>query len=236
MSPAIWKMNSQNKFDHENMIRGAIARNFELLEYTYDGHIGIDMLKEMITTSWSGIRQSNDYIRARHRGAEFLFSNLDLFKSESDEFYTTSTSKSVFEGQWLVLNLDRDNLPRMAIDEYHPLDKFPRLPSVKHPTNNKIFNKKFWILADDPQMVPAIATPVFIDHIMSIDQATLGASNGKKLFFIQGRRMHIILYTKRFFFEENKFSQVLARIEADVNCIKYILDVMLFNGGLFDPR
>jgi len=236
MSPAIWKMNSQNKLEHENMIRDSLARNFELLEYGSNGHISREALKEMSTTSWDEVKSGSDYIRARHRGAEFLFSNLNLIRRDWNDTHTSSSTRNVFEGQWIILDLDRAGLPRMAIDEYLPLGKFHRLPNSKYKTNNKAFNKQFWILADDPNMVPSIATPGFVDHIMSIDQATMGATKGKKLFFIQDRRMHIVLHTKRYFFETSKWAEVPARIEADVSSIRYILDVMLFNGALFDPR
>ena len=226
MSPSLWKLNPQNKLGHENMIRDVMSRNFELQEYIYDGHIGRDTLKEIKSTSWSEIKKGSDYIRAKHRGAEFLFSNFHLVRIRADEDFMTASSTVVFVGQWIILNLDRGGLSRMAIDENQILGDFPGLPHVEYSTDNKMFNNKFRILADDPKMVPTIATPAFIDNIMSIDQVTQGASKGKKLFFIQGRHMHIILHTKRYFFEANKLAEVPARVEADVNCIKHILDVL----------
>ena len=223
----VFLMRKRKAFSGDNITRDAVARSFELLEYTYKKHIDMTQLVEMPSSEWNAIGRGSDYFLARHRSVEFQFSNISL--SDSDE----DGSIPVFVGQWLILNLPRSNWPRMSIDQYSPIGDSRRFPTVDFFSENAAFNKQFRIMADDPPMVPFLVTPQLVENIMALDSATNNSAKGKKIFFIGGGHLHVILSTNRYFFEERNLSLLQNRIDNDIYCIKYIIDMLLSNQKFF---
>jgi len=226
----VWRVMSAKRkaFVGDIATRNALSQNFEVLEYDHNKHIEKDLLREIETGAWNVVKEGVDYIRAKHGGAEFQFSNFKLM--DIDE----KTRGPVFKGQWLILELSEDDWPRLAITDSHPLGGIRRLNRIDYLSENSVFNKRFQILAEDPQMARLLLTPHFVESIMSIDMAANGAARGRKLFYIHQGHAHIVLYTKRKFFEAENLSALQARIEDDIDCIKCVLDVLLMNERLFN--
>jgi len=226
----------------ESIVREALARNFELLEYDPNRHIDNETIEKAQTNQaitgrhdWDRAGGS-DYVRGKQRGFEFLFSNIKLERVSKD-----GQSSALFTGQWLILKLPRGiSSPVRILERGGPLTINPftlhnaPIEQIWHEvlTENASFNKQFEVRAIDPGIAIYILMPGFMDYIMSLDKLPGGVGKGARVFIFQNDMVYFTLKTRRKLFETKNPKALQVNLDDEINGIKHILDVLLSNGNL----
>lgn len=228
-----------------NIIRDILSEVFDECIYGADYRLPDEMLREAALISNWDIATGSDLISAKYKGHAINFSDIELSEEverESDDGNTSSSYKTKFKGQWMILELGHKVPAKLRLREnIERSGKFSRKlfgerienkDDVK--TENEAFNKRFQILTDDEHSAFYILTPHFMEFIMNADNA---ANTRTYLSFIENR-VHIACYTGKDSFELQKndganLDVMRERIKSELRYITSIVDELLKNEYLF---
>jgi len=231
----------------DNIIRNALQGAFELIEYAPQKHIGEYLYWETQPGFWKSNR-GNDYIRAKYRGVEFMFSDVIFGRDK----HTT------FQGQWLIFSLSKEISPPIFISwwkimeiknvksvqikyrlQYDDEDNMRKSVQLLNRTYGNDFDfdlsRKFWTNKDSEHMARNILNSRFEEKITS------AGGIGPKHMCFKGNRFHLAIYTFRDFFEPCKkvtdIPAARAMVQEDVdslkNLVEAVIDWLLSNEHLF---
>jgi hypothetical protein len=234
-----WHWYQLTVFISNNVTRCVLASTFELIEFDADDCIKSELLRKAMTTfKWHNCIGFN-YIKAKHRGVEFMFSDIEL---STNDFLTTGRTRDdrtvEFVGQYLVITLSREINPPVIVTEPFIANIFPRFPSDMDfiETENTVFNDRFWIISADAHTAFLVLTPHFMEFILSAREI----ADDRKHMCFNGRQIHILIDTGRFSFEPCSKAKDIpahrASIQREVDTIKAIIDEFMLNRRLFDAQ
>ncbi|MCL1895545.1 MAG: DUF3137 domain-containing protein [Clostridiales bacterium] len=215
----------------DNIIRAVLEDRFELSAYDPTGHIAENQVNVSgLVEAWNTISGSN-HVEGKYKGAGFSFSEIIL--TDRGEGSDDKTNRR-FNGQWLVFEMNKELPSPLLLRERVGIGK---LAKSNVETQNTAFNKKFRILAQDPQMASYVLTPQFMDFLLG-----MGQKGGVVLYagFV-GHQCHIALHSDWKLFNMNAVKTrggdyaglLRARIEQDVQFMTGIMDGLLSHRHLF---
>ena len=235
-------LEKKNTLIGNNVTRKALEKSFKLLDYIYNAHIAPEMLNRAQANhsysgkhGWNSVR-GKDYIRGKHRGFEFIFSNIELEDNRGE-------GATVFKGQWIIMKLCHEiTSPVRVLERGYPLKTNPfavrnapkdqKWQEVR--TAKAAFSKQFEVQAIDPNLALDILTPDLIDNILSLDRVAEGVAIGRKVFIFEGDYVHFAIATNRRFFNAKRMSSLPEIIQNDIKYINNVIDVLVSNEALFN--
>jgi hypothetical protein len=224
--------------NESDLVRRELENIFEMIEYDPENHIDDELLWEAQMNLQRNMHYhvGRDYFKAKYKGVEFMFSNVQiLFEVKGGD--RDDTTVILFEGKWLTLSLKREINPPVIVSDQSILNNrkiFNSRPRVQ--TESAAFNNQFVIFAEDAQTAFMVLTPHFMEFIMSAREV----ADGKKHICFTGSRIHIAVSSDRFAFEPCKNVKDLPsfreKIQGDAAYIKAVIDEFLLNERLFDAK
>jgi len=211
----------------DNITRDALEEAFELIEYDSQKHIGGDLYWEAKPGFWA-MSKGNDYIRAKYRGVEFMFSDVHFGADHAPDI--------LFVGQWLIVSLSKEIDPPILISEWKIPERWGLQNAlieynIQYEDGDHIH--VFWTNKGDEHRVRNVLTPRFVETIMP--------TYGHKHMCFTGNRFHFAIGTWGDLFEACKamsdISAARAMVQEDVdslkNLVEAIIDELLLNEHLF---
>ncbi|MGI6679542.1 MAG: DUF3137 domain-containing protein [Dehalobacterium sp.] len=234
---------ARKRFDLKNVVGTALAlpvlrEVFEVCVYKPNSHLSGELIDESGFFNFYDRSTGSDYTEGRYRGVHFLFSDVHLERRDSDsdgkEKYRT-----VFKGQWLVCDLDRDLGITLRLKEQNTKVLFGThesesgMSSIQ--TENIAFNEKFRIMTDDVHGAFYLLTPHFMEYLVSLDER----ADAQTFFCFTDNKLHIALHSWRDSFETEKvktgeLESLRQSFRDELKCLTDIIDILLQNNKLFE--
>jgi len=228
------------------LLREVLNDSFEVIEYDRHRLIEDDLLREGQFNYLWYTRFSRDYLRARYRGVDFIFADVELsiIQLQMRSRSSFSTPVTLFQGPWLVITSQKEINPAVVVSQKKSRKarkgEFPGTKPLKTKSDvqmeNPAFQEKFWTFSDDQVIPYRVLTPHFMEFILSAGEVADGATH----LCFTGDHVHVAIHTGRKFFslctKAKDFPTFRANIEKEVNYIKAIIDELLLNEQLFEPK
>ena len=208
-----------------------LAEHFELLQYDPLRFFFTEELKVSKLGGWHWSK-GNDFFQACYRGVHFRFSDIKLqyFSLLSLKINKTDT---VFRGQWLILDLHKELPTSLMVSDMEEKGAHSRIL-----TEHKDFDRAFMVLTEQPDIVPQVLTPGFMDFLLK-PRNSISPRDAKHLFFTT-KAVHIAISTGEDLFEPcRKTSDMAAlreRITSEISMIKEIIDGFSLTEVLFSDE
>lgn len=228
-----------------NITRDILSEVFEECIYSAKHCLPEELLrKSALIANWD-VASGSDLVSAKYKGHTIHFSDITLseeVESTEDNGDTSTRYITKFQGQWMVIELDRMLTAQLRLRE--KLERKGKLSKKilgeryndksDIETENFEFNKRFQILTKDPHSAFYILTPHFMEYILAADDT---ADTRIYLSFVENQ-VHIACYTDKDFFEFQKHDaanlhQVRVRMKSELSYIIGIADELLKNEYLF---
>jgi len=220
--------NTKKQLISVNITRDILENSFELLEYNPDDGIPSELLRESNLSKKVMVNRTSDYIRGRHKGVNFQFSDVKLTVPIG------RSDKTVFTGQWLIVDLDKEINPAVTISNRGNRLMIDRTSTVE--MENVKFNRDYIVSAADRHMAFYVVTPKMMEFIQSMGRTVFGKQH---ICFVKNH-LHIAVDTEIDSFEPCKDSKDLdalrKRIENETNFIKWAIDHLLHDERLFNIK
>ena len=219
-----------------NIINEILAETFELESYLPGKHIPNSQIDESdLIGGWSS-SSGSDLVKGKYKGVPIEFCDLTLNYDGLDS-ENKSCAKTKFKGQWIELGFKRRVSSAVYLAEREgeigATSVHVKTQEVK--TESDAFNKKYKILAQDPQTAFYILTPHFMEYVTAADNA----ADSVTYFCFYGSRARIAMKNNRDLFEFGKLNKSMtldwfrARIKSDIHYITGVVDELLKNEYLF---
>jgi hypothetical protein len=159
--------NKIKSFVKNNIARTVLSETIRLDSYSPGASIGPGLIKasKLVKYDVSGTA-SSDLITGNYRGVNICFSDVHLQENRKIEGETVC--ETVFRGQWLILELNKNIQGELRLRERRIGDK-PSKTKSDIETENTEFNQKYQILTDNPHTAFLILTPHFMEYIIKMD-------------------------------------------------------------------
>jgi len=211
-----------------NVVHDMLADAFELSIYDPDRNIGEYWVQKSQLKGWNNM-QGSDFIRAKHRGVDFTFSDVEL-TARSGKYTTT-----IFSGQWLIVDLSKAIGAPVVVSELARKGILLDTRS-KVQMENLAFSKQFTVLTEDPHTAFYVLTPHFMEFLMS----SRPLSKGRKHLCFTDANAHVAIATGNDSFEPcqnvTDIPALRRRIQDEIDFIKSVIDELLLNERLFNPE
>jgi len=211
-----------------NVVHDMLASAFELSIYDPDRHVGEYWVQKSQLKGWDNM-QGSDFIRAKYRGIDFTFSDVTLTAKRGK--YTAT----IFSGQWLIVDMGKTIGVPVVVSELARKDIL-RDTRSKVQMENVAFSRQFTVLTEDPLIAFYVLTPHFMEFIMS----SRSLAKGKKHLCFADTNAHVAINTRSDSFEPCKnvtdIPVLRGRIQDEIDFIKSVIDELLLNERLFDPK
>jgi hypothetical protein len=224
-------------FFGENVIRGCLAEIFDGLDYNHAMHIDKGMIRNAgLVSGWDECYGS-DYCTGSYKGVRIQFSDIRLTEIERKKDKDGNTKESettVFMGQWLICELDKELPARLRLRENtrKVLGGDYQKGKGNLDTENEAFNEKYQIIADDEHTAFYILTPHFMEKIVEMDVK----AHGRTFMCFDRNRIHIAINNNRDSFEistkagsVNDLNALRDRFRAETEYLTDLLDEILLN-------
>ena len=222
------------------IVEELLNERFSLAHYDPLDTFSDEILASSALRRWHRSK-GNDFFAATYRGVSFQFADVRLIRQSGRNSHT------VFQGQWLLLDLHHEISSPLMVSSIEKKGHFPRQFRTSIPTGNAIFDKEFTVLTETPELVPKIVTEGLITFLLpknheSIDADypfALSPQNEYHLFF-KDKRMHIAINSGRDLFEPcsnvDNIPAMRERILREIGSIQEIIDLMLGIPALFQTE
>jgi len=205
----------------EHVIKGMLADNFELIEYSPHEAVSEEQLRESQLRGWN-TRRGNDRFQAKYKGVSFAFSDVTLIQSSG------RSSGTRFKGQWLIFDLPQAFPVPLLISEMEHKGKFSRQDRAQMEQRKE---GAFTVLPGDTELVSRVLTPAFQAFLAETSKQFF--YNERHLFFTS-KQAHIGINTRQDLFEPcNNVQDIPAlreRIQGEIDYIKNVVDGFLLTG------
>ena len=217
----------------ENVVHNMLKKNFDLIAYKPAESFDSKQLAQSMLLGWNA-HEGNDYFEARYRGVKFAFSDVRL-----SMLITTSRGQSevpVFTGPWMIIDTNKPVKVPVVVSEIKDKGSMDSRRCKVHMENIE-FDNQFNVFTEDPHTAFYVLTPNFMENILSARERTFG----RKHMCFAGSRAHVAVDTKFDFFgyrrgDENNLPALEARLQGEIDYIKDIIDELLLNERMFNPR
>ena len=193
--------------------------------------------------------RGNNHFLGLYKGRKVEFSNILISRDSGGvEPGTRGPTFIDFAGPWIICDFGKHFLKRIRIRERKNLAvdsvDFTYRSVVENPvkkdksnfeTGNAEFNKRFQILANDPQSAFYVLTPEFMSRIVR----AADASRGQLLLCFEGNRVHIAINTGGDTFEVTEaehemadFDKLRARFRREIQHLTEVIDIICEGDGL----
>lgn len=242
---SLWKEVNKIIADAD-IVKAMLAEHFQILEY--DRHKAIDRKvfgEAQLNYSWE-TSENRDYLRARYRGLEFLFANVELYTVQLNMSSRSSAiaQKLVFQGPWLIITSQKKVEPPLVVSQIQTARKkkdgfwggLPIQSKSDILMEDIRFQEKFWVFTEEPLNAYRILSPQFMEQLLSAKDL---AKVWKHVCFTQNR-VHIALHKRRLLFrpcrKRRNVHAFFKNMEEDIAYLKDILDIFLQNEALFHSQ
>ena len=228
-----------DKLIKANVVSEILAETFELESYLPGSRFPDAQINESgLIGGWSYCGGSN-LVKGKYKGVSIEFCDVTL-NYAGIESENKSYAKTTFKGQWIEIGLKKPLRSAVYLaertGEIGATSVKIKTQEVK--TESDAFNKKYKILAEDPQMAFYVLTPHFMEYITAADNA----ADSVTYFCFTGNRVRIAMKSGRDLFEFGKIKKSMTldwyrtKIKSDVRYITGVLDELLKNEYLFGWR
>ena len=224
--------NEKKQLIGTNIVGGAVADEFEIIEYEALKFIDFNEIKAAaLLGNWNSC-EGSDFIRGKYKGVSF--SSSDICLEQVNNHNGENSRHKVFKGQWLICELNKTLETPLRLCERSSEGKGKK-SDVE--TENQAFNDKYKILTSDPHTVFYILTPHFMEYIVRMDNE----ARARTYMCFMGNKVHVALYNNRDLFEANdrkvlggmNVAQLREQVKLEVKYITAVIDELLLNNYLF---
>ncbi len=196
----------KSKAFKQEIVTPVVNEMFDDVYYDYAKGFDRNRIRDTKLVKNGGDFRSSDYIRGRHNGVEFEYSDVYIADTTTDSEGNSHTTV-YFRGQWLVLKPKRGINGRLyVIDKqlYHSnpqgglFSKDKNLERVY--TESEAFNKEYRVFASVPQEAFYILTPPKILDFMSIHKDDVS-------FYQNENEIHVAIYSNKSLLEPKLFTR-----------------------------
>jgi len=232
------------KLVKENIVCEILAETFELETYLPGGCLPAEQIDESGLLGGCGRCSGSDLVIGKYKGVHVEFCDIAVdheIKNADGEL----TYFNVFNGQWLEIALKRQLSSAVYLAERIGSNSIRgSLKMQEVTTDSDAFNKKYQVLAKDPQMAFYVLTPHFMEYVTAAD----AAADSVTYFCFMGNRARIAMGRKdneRDLFELGDIKKLKkkinldwlrSKINSDLRYITGTLDELLRNEYLFGGR
>ena len=185
----------------DNIISGVLKEALgDTVEYIPWGNVEPGYM--VFPFSYNCVRGS-DHIKANYNGLNIELSDIELIEETeetNEDGVTEKSSATHFQGQWLICDFGKElsgEVRLSASTKY--LRKQNKNNSVE--MENEAFNKRFLVIAGNPEEAYYILTPHMMEYILSMADKSGGEVY---MSFLRDGKMQIAVRTDRDFFELGK--------------------------------
>ena len=145
----------------------------------------------------------SDHIKAVYKGLNIELSDIELIEETeetNEDGVTENSSATHFKGQWLICDFGKELSGEVRLSaNTKNLRKQNKNNSVE--MENEAFNKRFLVIAGNPEEAYYILTPHMMEYILSMADKSGGEVY---MSFLRDGKMQIAVQTGRDFFELGK--------------------------------
>ncbi|MGN0999004.1 MAG: DUF3137 domain-containing protein [Faecousia sp.] len=148
------------------------------------------------------VATGSDHIKAVYKGLNIELSDIELIEeteSTNEEGVTEKSSITHFKGQWLICDFGKELSGEVRLSANSKQLRRQNKNSVE--MENEDFNKRFLVIAANPEEAYYILTPHMMEYILSMADKSGGEVY---MSFLRDGKMQIAVKTNRDFFELGK--------------------------------